>query len=311
MNIKKFGELSVKNIEEAGGKGASLGEMTRAKIPVPPGFVVLSAAFSKFIKDTDLESEIDAIWDKINVKDVESIEEQSEIIRHAIKLRKFPKELGEEILKSFDQLGARYVAVRSSATAEDSQVDAWAGQLDSYLYVERSSLLDHVQKCWASLFTPRAIFYRVERKLVDNDVSVAVVIQKMVQSEVSGVCFTVHPVTKDKDQLIIEACWGLGESLVQGTITPDSYVIEKSTLRLVDINVSAQKTQIVKAAKLVKTVSVSQNKKNKQKLSEKYIKQLTKIAIGIEKHYKKPMDIEWALEKGKLYIVQARPITTL
>jgi pyruvate,water dikinase len=209
------------------------------------------------------------------------------------------------------------VAVRSSATAEDSSADAWAGQLDSYLYVSRKNLLENVQKCWASLFTPRAIFYRVERKLQKNHVSVAVVVQKMANSEASGVCFTVHPVTRDLDQMIIEGGWGLGEAIVQGIITPDSYVVEKSKIKsqnskfIVDINVNKQEKQIVRGRELTEEKPVPKVKQNKQKLSEKQIRELAKICVEIEKHYGFPCDIEWALEKGKFYITQSRPITTL
>jgi len=151
----------------------------------------------------------------------------------------------------------------------------------------------------------------LERKLQKNKISVAVVIQKMANSDVSGVCFTVHPVTKDKDQMIIEACWGLGEALVQGIITPDSYVIEKSTLNIVDINISDQEKQIIKAKIETEEKPVPKNLREKQKLSEKQIKELAGICINIEKHYGDPRDIEWALEGNKFYIVQSRPITTL
>lgn len=323
--IKTFKQISKKDVKIAGGKGASLGEMTQMGIPVPPGFVVLASAFEKFIKETGINDEIEAMWDRINIEDVKNIEENSEIIRDVILKKKFPKDLGEEILKAFDKLGAKYVAVRSSATAEDSEIDAWAGQLESYLYVTKDNLLKNVQKCWASLYTPRALFYRVERKMGRKQVSVAVAIQKMANSEVAGVCFTVHPVTQNKNQMIIEACYGLGESLVQGIITPDSYVIEKSKIKnkksklqfknqnsfIIEINVEDQSKQIVKNKEGIATKPVPKNLREKQKLSEAQIKELAEICIVIESHYKKPQDIEWALERGKFYIVQSRPITTL
>lgn len=309
--IKDLKEIDKKDIFIAGGKGSSLGEMAKIGIPVPPGFVVLASAFDKFLEETDINVEIDAMWDRINIKDTENIEENSEIIRGIILKKEFPAGLRKEILSAFDKLGAEYVAVRSSATAEDSKIDAWAGQLESYLYVTKDNLLKSIQKCWASLYTPRALFYRVERGLNRKQISVAVVVQKMVNSEVSGVCFTVHPVTKDKDQMIIEACWGLGEALVQGILTPDSYIIEKSTLNLVDINVNAQEKQVVKSEKGTQIIFVLEEMRKKQKLSEKQIKELASICIKIESHYKSPQDIEWALEKGKFYIVQSRPITTL
>jgi len=311
MFTKNFKQLSKKDTGIAGGKGASLGEMTSAKIPVPPGFVVLSTTFDKFIEETDVDVEINSMWDKLDIKNTDNLEENSHIIQEIILEKEFPKDLAKEILNDFDKLGAKYVAVRSSATAEDSKMDAWAGQLDSFLYVTKKDVLKNIQKCWASLFTPRALFYRTERGLSKNKVSVAVVVQKMVNSEVSGVCFTVHPVTRDKDQMIIEAGWGLGEAIVQGIITPDSYVLEKSTLKLVDVNVNSQEKQIIKAKNLTEEKPVPAAKKDKQKLSEKQIQKLAGICMGIEKHYGFACDIEWALEKGKFYITQSRPITTL
>lgn len=310
-NIKNFKELSNKDTKIAGGKGASLGEMINAKISVPNGFVVLASAFDKFMRDTNAVVEENAMLDRIDIQSTENIETQAEIMRDVILKKKFPDELAKEILKEFDKLGAKHVAVRSSATAEDSKIDAWAGQLDSFLYITKDNLLESVQKCWASLYTPRALFYRVERNMRRKQVSVAVVIQKMANSDVSGVCFTVHPVTRDKDQMIIESCWGLGEALVQGIITPDSYVIEKSTLNIIDINIGDQEKQIVKAKIETEEKPVPKNKREKQKLTEKQIKELAKICINIEKHYKDPRDIEWALEGNKFYIVQSRPITTL
>ncbi len=310
-NIKNFKQLNSKDTAIAGGKGASLGEMTQAGIPVPPGFVVLSGAFQKFIDETDINIEIDAMWDRLDVTNTEEIERNSEMIQSLITEKDFPKDLSVEILEDFEKLNAKYVAVRSSATAEDSKLDAWAGQLDSYLYVDKKGLLKAVQKCWASLFTPRAIFYRLERKLHKNKISVAVVVQKMANSDVSGVCFTVHPVTRDRNQMIIEACIGLGEALVQGIITPDSYVVTKDSLDIIDINIGNQEKQIVKAKKETEEKAVPEKLREKQKLTEQQIKELSKICINIEKHYGDPRDIEWALEGDKFFIVQSRPITTL
>ncbi|MBU1091343.1 hypothetical protein KKA27_00520 [Patescibacteria group bacterium] len=242
MFTRAFEELSKKDVKIAGGKGASLGELTQAGFEVPPGFVVLDSK---------------------------------------------SKNIDKEILQEFDRLEVEKVAVRSSATAEDSITNSCAGQLESYLNVTKKDLLKSIQKCRDSLYSPRALTYCAERGLTNKDILVAVVVQKMVDSEKAGVCFTVHPVTQDKKQMIIEAVDGLGESLVQGIVTPDSYVINKKTFGLIDININGR-----------------------QKLNETQIKKLAKICIDIEKHYKKPQDIEWALEKGKFYIVQSRPITT-
>lgn len=311
MFTKTFKQISKKDVSIAGGKGASLGEMTSAKMPVPPGFVVSASVFDRFLEETDLYVEIIAILKKVKIKNIDSVEEASEIIRDLMADAKFPKDIGEEIKKEFKKLGAKLVAVRSSATAEDSSIASWAGELESYLNVTEKNLLELVKKCWSSLFTPRAIFYRFEKNLQDRKVSVAVVVQKMIQSEISGITFTVHPVTKDKNQMVIEAGYGLGEAIVGGMITPDTYVISKKDNMILDINISQQKKMIIRSAQGTKDASVPKAKQSKQKLTGSQIVKLAQLCAKIEKHYKFPQDIEWAIKKGKIYITQSRPITTL
>jgi len=239
------------------------------------------------------------------------VEESSGIIRDLVMNKKMPKSMQQEILKEFKKLKVKYVAVRSSATAEDSKIDSWAGELETYLNTTEKNILQNVKKCWASLYTPRALFYRIERKMRRKSVSVAVVIQKMIQSEVSGICFTVHPITKDRNQMIIEAGYGLGEAIVGGMITPDAYVVEKDSLTLLDININEQEKMIKWVKNKNQNITVPKAKQAKQKLKNSEIIKLSKIVRNIEKHYKSPQDIEWALAKGKLYITQSRPITTL
>jgi len=307
-----FTELGRNDAMIAGGKGASLGEMTQAGIPVPPGFVVLSTTFDEFIKEADLIQEIDAIIDSVNHKDINSVEVASEKIQALIKNAEMPERIASEIKAKFKVLDTEFVAVRSSATAEDGADNAWAGQLDSFLNTKEANLLEKVQHCWASLFTPRAIFYRFEKGLHTTKISVAVVVQKMVNSEVSGIAFSVHPVTEDRNQMIIEAGFGLGEAIVSGSVTPDSYVIEKEPRRVIDINVSSQ----TRALYRVETggnewIEISEPKASSQVLTEAQISEFADLIMRIENHYGFPCDIEWALEKGKFYIVQSRPITTL
>jgi len=311
--IKFFNELSKNDVRVAGGKGASLGEMTQAGIPVPPGFVILSIAFDEFLRQTDLNVEIEAALSKVNYKDINSVDQASKLIRDLIHDAKIPKDLQKKILTTLDQLKIEFVAVRSSATAEDSSVASWAGELESYLNTTRRNLLGRVKDCWSSLFTQRAIVYRSEKGLRKSKVSVAVVVQKMIQAEKAGVCFTTHPVTKDKNQLIIEAGWGLGEAIVGGHITPDSYVVDKRNWKILDVNVSEQEKQIIHKKSGIgnQWVKVSNKLRSKQKLDGKQIIELAKLCTKIEKHYKFPCDIEWALEHGKFYVVQSRPITTL
>ncbi len=307
-----FEKLGKNDVGLAGGKGASLGEMTQAGISVPPGFVILADSFEKFIEETQLLAEIDAELDKVNHSDINSVEEASEKIKAVILSRDMPKDIEKEIISEFNKLGAKFVAVRSSATSEDSASAAWAGQLESYLNTTSQTLLENVKKCWASLFTPRAIFYRFEKGLQKEKVSVAVVVQKMVESEKSGIAFSVHPVTQDYNQIIIEAGFGLGEAIVSGQITPDSYVITKDKLDIIENNISEQTRGIYRTSDKGGNVWRDMGEKGKEQvLADKEIIELSELIIKIENHYKFPVDVEWAYEKGKFYIVQSRPITTL
>ena len=317
--IKHFKQLSKKDVSIAGGKGASLGEMTRAKIPVPPGFVILADAFDYFLSAesrkevAEVGLEIRKVLKKVNFSDTNSIDRASNVIRDIMRDTTTPKDITEEIKTEFKKLKAKYVAVRSSATAEDSSIASWAGELETYLNTTEKTLLTNVKNCWSSLFTPRAIFYRYEKKMTDQKVSVAVVVQEMVESEISGIAFTVHPVTKARNQMIIEAGFGLGEAIVSGQITPDSYVIDKKDLSILDINISEQKKMLVRKGVAGDNVwkAVPKAKQEVQVLTGKQIIELSKICVQIEKHYQKPQDIEWAYAKGKFYITQSRPITTL
>lgn len=311
--VRQFNEIGKGDAATTGGKGASLGEMTRAGIPVPPGFVILANAFEHFLEETDLNVEIDAILHSVDHREMHMVENASEKTQALILGAKMPEDIATEVKKFYKKLGAQYVAVRSSATAEDSASAAWAGQLDSFLNTTEEVLLTNVQKCWASLFTPRAIFYRFEKDLHKQKISVAVVIQKMVQSECSGIAFSVHPVTEDRNQLIIEAGFGLGDAIVSGSITPDSYVVEKEPRRIIDTNVNVQTRALYRAqsGEGNEWRDIPEPKASSQALTEKQILELSELVLRIENHYGFPCDIEWAFEKGKFYITQSRPITTL
>ncbi len=314
-HIIPFNKLTKDSVAEAGGKGASLGEMITNGFPVPDGFVISASVFNQFLVENNLHFEIKKTLAGVKVNDVKSVEKASKLIRGVIKKLNMSMELEKKILDNYKKLKSKFVAVRSSATAEDSKADSWAGELDSYLDTTKDMLVENVKNCWASLFTPRAIFYRLERGLKNKEVAVAVVIQKMIKSEVSGVAFSVHPITKDRNQMVIEAGLGLGEAVVAGKITPDTYVIDKNDNMILDINISEQKKMIVrdvsKSKRAIKEAVVPKSKFDKQKLDGRKIMELVEIIKKNEDHYGQPMDIEWALEKGKLYVVQARPITTL
>lgn len=310
--VKSFNELDKNDSSIAGGKGASLGEMTQAGIAVPSGFVILSNSFERFLEETDLNIEIDSILHSVNLQEVHTLENASEKIKGLILEAKMPKDIEEITTKEFKNLGAKYVAVRSSATVEDGKDHAWAGQLDSHLNTTEKDFLDKVKYCWASLFTPRAIFYRFEKGLHNTKISVAVVIQEMVESEISGIAFSVHPVTQDRNQLIIEAGFGLGEAIVSGQITPDSYVVEKEPRNILDINVNTQTKGLYRSSNGGNEwIDIPEPKASAQVLSKVQIIELSELILKIEDHYGFPCDIEWAYERGKFHILQSRPITTL
>jgi len=309
--IRDFEGLSKGDVAAAGGKGASLGEMTRAGIPVPGGFVVLSSAFDKFVEGADLNVEIDAALNMVDTEKIHTVEEASERIQGMIVSSEMPQDIAKEIEREFKKLDAELVAVRSSATAEDSASAAWAGQLDTYLNTTRENLLGNVKKCWASLFTPRAIFYRFEKNLQKEKVSVAVVVQKMVESEESGIAFSVHPVTEDPNQLIIEAGFGLGEAIVSGKITPDSYVVDKQDWNIIDVNVNEQARGLFRGVKGGVEWKDLGSKGDDRVLGDAEVVELSKLIVKIEQHYGFSVDIEWAREGGEFFITQSRPITTL
>ena len=297
----------------AGGKGASLGELMRAGLSVPPGFVVTAHVFDRFIEETAMREDIEAQLKEINHRDINSVDRISNVIRELILEAPFPRNLRQDILMAYRMLNSPFVAVRSSATAEDSKTASWAGELETYLNTTSKTLFKNIQKCWASLFTPRAIFYRHEKNPHRSHVSVAVVVQAMIQSEIAGIAFTVHPVTKDKNQMIIEAGWGLGEAVVSGQITPDSYIINKKDLSVIDLHTAKQERKLTRSLKGSgdRRVSVPVVQQAKQKLSLARIKELAGICVSVERHYRFPCDIEWALARGKFYLLQSRPITTL
>jgi len=317
--IKFFEELSKEDVAIAGGKGANLGEMTKAGFPVPEGFVVTSKAYFKHLEENGLKDLIKDILSVLDVNDTEMLNKASQRIKELILSAEMPKDVEKEIREAYRKLAEKVgekeplVAVRSSATAEDLPEASFAGQQKTFLNVKgEEALLQAVKADWASLFEPRAIFYREEKGFGHLKVGLAAVVQKMVQSEVAGVAFTVDPITNDRNIITIEAAYGLGEAVVSGQVTPDTYKVRKDTFEIISKEIHRQEFKIVLAGEEgTKKVPVPEEEKEKQKLSDEKIVELAKLCKAIEDHYQFPQDIEWALEKGKLYIVQSRPITTL
>src|SRR3989304_4044811 len=329
--VKWFSELDKNSGKFAGGKGANLSEIYNLKVPVPPGFVVTAQAYSYFIKKAGLDKKIKELLEKINYEDTAQLDRITKEIRGLILISKFPKEMEEEVLEAYDTLGAEepnfkfgdvsrllknlsepiFVAVRSSATAEDLAEASFAGQQDSFVNVKgNDNLIEHIKKCFASLFTSRATYYRNKKGFKHEDVKLAVVVQKMVDSDKSGVIFSKDPSFK-KDNVIIEAVWGLGEGIVSGRITPDRYNVSQD-LKLIDKTIATKNEAITRdSSGNQEIVKLKEQRANAQVLNENEIKKLAELALQLEAHYKKPQDIEFAIEGEEIYIVQTRPVTTM
>lgn len=325
-----FDQITKDDIGKVGGKGANLGEMFHAGIPVPFGFVVTAQTYFKFLEGTKLTFKIKDTLKLLDHKDPRSLDMTSKAVQKLILSVPMPKEIASEIMQSYMQLEGHarkksgfwegltsflkepLVAVRSSATAEDLPGASFAGQQDTYLNVKgEASLVRKVQEAWASLFTPRAVFYREEQKYDHMKVGIAVVVQMMVASESSGVMFTIDPVSSDKKTLVVEAILGLGEFIVQGIVTPDHFELNKDTLEITHRKISIQNKMLVKKGADNAEVKLTDKEGGKQKVTDDIVKQVAVLGKKLEKHYFFPQDVEWAVESGKVYIVQTRPITTV
>lgn len=316
-NILWFREVSKDDIALVGGKGANLGELTIAGLPVPPGFIVTAEAYFDFLNKTGLKAKIKNLLRGLDVNNSKKLNERAARIQKEILAKPLPSELIKEIIAGYQKLytsfpAAIFVAVRSSATAEDLPTASFAGQQATFLNVSGSEeLVQAVSKCWASLFEPRAIYYREVHHFDHMKVGIAVPIQKMIQAEKSGIMFTVDPVTSAQDKIVIEAGWGLGEAIVSGSVTPDRYVVQKAGFKILSKSIEPQSWKIVKVGKVNKHLTCSKDEQKAQKLTDEEIKKLAELGTKIEAHYKFPQDIEWAIEGNKIYFVQSRPVTTL
>lgn len=314
-----FQEIGKEDIIQVGGKGANLGELTRNQIPVPPGFVVTAPTYFYFLETTKLKKEILNLVNSINVEDSRQLQMVAYQIKNLISQAPLPSEISQEIEQAYRKLGKGLVAVRSSATAEDLPDASFAGQQRTFLNVQgEKEVVRAVQDCWASLFEPRAIYYRQQKDFDHFSVGIAVPVQRMVQSDASGVILTVEPITSDRSKIVVEAILGLGEAIVSGEVTPDMFVVDKADLKIIEKKIGRQEWQLVKSpvrslGRMESNIKVTipPIAQSRQKLSDKDILTLAQLGKKIEEHYKFPQDIEWAKENSRFYIVQSRPITTL
>jgi pyruvate,water dikinase len=311
-----FKDVDKHDIGLVGGKGANLGEMTHAKFPVPNGFVVTANAYYQFIKENNLAKKIQHLLKTANYNKSDSLDQVSHHIKKLIIHSDFSEELASEIFTFYRTLGASLhdplVAVRSSATAEDLPGASFAGQQETFLNVHgEANLIVAIREAWASLFNARAIFYRHQQKFDHFRIGIAIVVQKMVESDQSGIMFTIDPVTNDKNKVVIEAIYGLGELIVQGEVTPDHYEVTKKDNDITVKQLSLQTHQLKRVSKKNKDVAIPKKEGEKQKIPNNIILELAELGKKLERHYYFPQDVEWAVEKGKVFIVQTRPITTI
>lgn len=307
---------------EVGGKGASLGEMTGAGLPVPPGFCVSTKAYAASRDACDLDGEIAHFLHDLNIQDTDMVSDRCSSIRDVIRTMAVPADVEEDIRQAYQELCRRSnvddvpVAVRSSATSEDSPDASFAGEHDTYLWVRGADkVIDAVRRCWASLFTDRATCYRVEMGYEHRTVEMCVVVQKMVRPKSAGVAFTLNPSDGDRSTIAIDSAWGFGEGVVSGEVTPDNFLVDKVLFEISRREISAKRTEFVLTDHdSVEKVEVDDERANAVSLDDHEIKAIAKLARAAERHYQCPQDIEWAVDLDlpdgeNVILLQARPET--
>ncbi len=302
-------------IDVLGGKGINLLELTSAGFPVPPGFVVTTRAYLDFVAANNLAAEIESISKTVDVFNIVELEDASEKIRGLFTNAPIPPELGQAVSTAYELLkakGQESVAVRSSATAEDLEDASFAGQQDTYLNIRgEEAVLNAVRSCWGSLWTARAMGYRAEKKIPFEGLALAVVVQQMVLSETAGIMFTANPLTGARDEILINAAWGLGEAIVGGQVTPDTITVDKNTFEVKEVQISEKTIVTVTTDTGTKEVELTGDQRQQQAMSNEDAQKLARIGKKVEEHYDGLQDIEWCLTGGELYLVQARPVTVI
>lgn len=310
-------EVGKEDLSIVGGKGASLGEMINIGVPVPGGFAVTAQAFRDFLNRAGIAEKLfEAL--KVDVNDQGQLQRAEENAKRLIMEAKVPEDIEKAIRSRYEELCRRegkevFVAVRSSATAEDLPDASFAGQQETYLNMHGADdVFNAVRKCWASLYGARAIFYRVEQGFEHDKVNLSAIVQKMVDSEKSGVMFSSQPSTGEP-LVVIEAAWGLGESVVSGSVSPDNYVVDRTNKAIVSRFIAAKEIMIIRDPKTQKTVTIKvpPEKREAVVLTDGEILELARYGEILEEHYGIPQDIEWGVENGKIFILQSRPITTI
>lgn len=295
----------------AGGKGTNLARLLQAGFPVPPGFIVSTQAYLDFVNDHQLQSQILERMQGLNIDQPQAVDAASRAICALFTVNSQPAELAGQIISAYHSLSDQRVAVRSSANAEDLPGFAFAGQHDTFLnVVGDQALLDAVKRCWASLWTARAITYRARNGFAPETVTLAVVVQTMVRAEVSGVLFTANPLTGKRHEAHIDASYGLGEAIVSGQVEPDHYVVDLAASQVTERRLGAKQV-VIGALSGGGTERIERTVDGRQALPDQAIPELAKIGEQVEAHFGEPQDIEWAWAEGRYFLLQSRPITSL
>jgi pyruvate, water dikinase len=315
--IRPFTRLSRADVPFAGGKGANLGEMTKAGLPVPPGFVIGAPAYAHFCAEGNLRSRLDAILGSVDVDDRETLDQVTGDARRAVSAEPVPDSLRQSIARAYEELcageGDVAVAVRSSATAEDTESASFAGMNETFLNVHGAdAVIDAVRACWASLFGARTVFYRAKRGFGQTDMDIAVVVQRQIPSTRSGVMFTINPATGARDELVIEGSLGLGEAVVAGQVSPDRYVVDKETLSIKERSIGRKELSIESASGGgTVTRQIRPEEAKHAALNDREVHEIAELGVRTERHYRSPQDTEWAFDpEGRIWMLQSRPVTS-
>ncbi|HEY65627.1 MAG TPA: phosphoenolpyruvate synthase [Caldilineae bacterium] len=312
--VLPFNAISAADLPRVGGKGANLGELTRAGFNVPPGFCVTTGAFRLFMAKATQDMDIYAALESITPDDIERLRQVGREVREHLQRIPLPQDIADAVVAAWREVGEEHTyAVRSSATAEDLPYASFAGQHDTYLNVRgEEALLDRVKACFISLFTDRAILYRIQNGFDHRQVALAVVVQRMVQPDVSGIIFTADPISGNRNVVSIDASFGLGEALVSGLVSADLYKVHKKTFHIVTRHIGSKEVAIRPLAEGgTEQVELPEAERGRPALTDEQVIALARLGVQIEAHFVRPQDIEWALENGTFYILQSRPITSL
>ncbi|HYF92570.1 MAG TPA: PEP/pyruvate-binding domain-containing protein [Symbiobacteriaceae bacterium] len=310
--IRSFDALSRHDLTLAGGKGANLGAMVQAALPVPPGFVVLTHAYRAFVAGAGIQAEIERLALAADVDSQASLDAASALIRALFQQNSVPGEIAEAITRAYAELGGGAVAVRSSATAEDLPDASFAGQQETYLNINGAEqVVQAVRRCWSSLWTGRALAYRIKNGIAPGDVALAAVVQRLCAADVAGVLFTADPVSGRRDRMVIDGAWGLGESVVSGIVTPDNWAADGKTGTILREHVAAKAVMTVRTESGTEERPVPEDLRCKPVLNAAQVAALVDLGRRTAAFFGAPQDMEWAMAGGELYLLQSRPITTL